>query len=271
MLPPMLRRLDRYVLRVPSLPAATRFYRDVMGLHVIHETTHFVTLKLPEDSTELVLHNDPDQPAEAAFWLVDDVDDLYRRRAELNITFLSPPQQASRGMRATVKDPFGTILHLLDRTTSNASKTEDAQVSGGLFAGVVPRVAPKRELLVKLYTDVARTADDLPYTPHFESIFEPYAGQHPLPKPTRAETWRHLLNLRKSGKLPRLGEARSHPPELTEEEIERLKRLIGTDLGKRDRLPYTERFDQIVDEFNKPLQRKLSPHLIWRLVATLAK
>ena len=37
------------------------------------------------------------------------------------------------------------------------------------------------------------------------------------------------------------------------------------------RLPYTERFDQIVDEFNKSLPRRLSPHLVWRLVATLAK
>ena len=267
----MLRRLDRYVLRVTSLPAATRYYRDVMGLHVIHETANVVTLKLPADSTELILHNDPDQPAEAAFWLVDDVDDLYQRKAELRLTFLSPPQQASRGKRATVKDPFGTILHLLDRTAGQASRTEDARVTGGLIAGVVPRVEPKRELLIRLYTQVGRTADDLPYTPHFESIFEPYAGGQPEPKPTGAETWRHLLNLRKGGKLPRLGEARSHPPELSSEEIERLKKLIGTDLGKRDRLPYTERFDQIVDDFNLPLQRKLSPHLIWRLVATLAK
>jgi hypothetical protein len=43
-------------------------------------------------------------------------------------------------------------------------------------------------------------------------------------------------------------------------------------MGKRDRLPYTQKFDRIVDEFNKGrVGRRLSPHLVWRLVATLAK
>ena len=35
--------------------------------------------------------------------------------------------------------------------------------------------------------------------------------------------------------------------------------------------PYTKRFDELVDEFNKSQDRPLSPHLVWRLVATLAK
>ena len=47
--------------------------------------------------------------------------------------------------------------------------------------------------------------------------------------------------------------------------------MLGSDIGRRDRLPYTKRFDGIVDEFNKTLPRKISPHLVWRLVATLAK
>ena len=47
----------------------------------------------------------------------------------------------------------------------------------------------------------------------------------------------------------------------------------GKDMGKRDRLPYTEKFDTIVDQFNKyrGARNNLSPHLVWRLVATLAK
>ena len=46
---------------------------------------------------------------------------------------------------------------------------------------------------------------------------------------------------------------------------------LGADIGKRDRLPYSKRFDQIVDEFNRTQPRAISPHLVWRLVATLAK
>ena len=174
-------------------------------------------------------------------------------------------------MRASVKDPFGTILHLLDRSGAAGGKSEDAKPVGALFAGVEARVEPKRQLLARLYSELGRTADDLPYTSHFESIHEPYAATHPDPKPSRAETWRHLLNLRKGGKLPRLGDARSHPPELPPEEMRRLREMIGPDIGKRDRLPYTERFDQLVDEFNRTLTKKLSPHHVWRVVATMAK
>jgi hypothetical protein len=80
-----------------------------------------------------------------------------------------------------------------------------------------------------------------------------------------------LLNLRKGGKLPRLGEATSQPPQVSMEDQESLRKLLGKDIGKRDRLPYTDRFNEIVDEFNKTQARPLSPHLVWRLVAKLAK
>jgi len=80
------------------------------------------------------------------------------------------------------------------------------------------------------------------------------------------------LNLRKGAKLPKLGEARSKAPDIDASEKQKLRELIGQDMGKRDRLPYTEKFDRIVDEFNKGrTARTLSPHLVWRLVATLAK
>ena len=59
--------------------------------------------------------------------------------------------------------------------------------------------------------------------------------------------------------------------EVTPEDRLRLRELLGEDIGKRDRLPYTERFDQVADRFNKSLARPLAPHLIWRLIATLAK
>jgi hypothetical protein len=58
---------------------------------------------------------------------------------------------------------------------------------------------------------------------------------------------------------------------VSDESLVKLREMLGKDIGKRDRLPYTRRFDQIVDEFNKTQGRPLSPHLVWRLVATLAK
>ena len=269
----MLNRIDRILLRVPSLESAVAYYRDVLGLKLSRHDKGIASFTLADCDTELVLHADPDLPADATYFLVDDVRDLYRRRAELKLTFTSPPAPASRGYRAMVKDPFGSVLLLIDRSAAagGAGAIEDARAPGALFAGVEQRVPVKRDVLIQAYEAVARTADDLPYTPQFESIWRSYAAAMGDPKPTRQETWRHLLNLRKAGKLPKLGEAKSIPPQLDRADEDRLRALLGEDIGKRDRLPYTERFDTLVNEFNQSLPRRLSPHLVWRIVARLAK
>ena len=269
----MLKRIDRILLRVPQLDAAVKYYRDVLGLSVVRQSSNIASFKLAEQDTELVLHDDPDLPADAVYYLVDDVRDLYRRRNELRLKFAGPPVQVSKGFRATAKDPFGNVLLLLDRQTeSSASHTviEDAKPAGALFAGIEPKVAVKADALIDVYRNLGRTADDLPYTPHFEALFSSYASRLDE-KPTRHEVWRHLLNLRKAGKLPKLGEARSRPPKVDPEAESRLRELLGSDIGKRDRLPYTPRFDDLVNEFNKTQARRLSPHLVWRIVARLAK
>jgi catechol 2,3-dioxygenase-like lactoylglutathione lyase family enzyme len=270
----MLRKIDRMLLRVPNLDAAVRYYRDVIGLKVLRQDARVANLKLADTDAELVLHADPDLPDQAIYYLVDDVRDLYKRRADLRLTFVNAPAQVSRGYSATVKDPFGNVLLLLDRVAghSTAAVVEDGKSAGGsLFAGIEQRTPAKRDLLAKLYEKVGRTADDLPYTPHFESLYGGYVKDHAEPKPTRAEVWRHLLNMRKGGKLPKLGEARSPAPEVTPEARQQLREMLGEDIGRRDRLPYSARFDQVVDKFGKTQTKPLSPHLVWRLVATLAK
>jgi catechol 2,3-dioxygenase-like lactoylglutathione lyase family enzyme len=268
----MLQRVDRILLRVPQLESAVNYYRDVLGMKVLKQDTRLANLKLEDCDTEFVLHTDADLPAEAIYYLVANVRDLYKRRAALKLTFVSPPSAVSRGYRATVKDPFGNVLLLLDRTANpgGGAEIEDAKSPGTLFAGMEQRTTVKREELIRIYEKIGRTADDLPYTPHFETLYSSYAAAQE-PAPTRQEVWRHLLNLRKGGKLPKLGEARSQPPEVTPEARQQLRDMLGKDIGKRDRLPYTKRFDELVDEFNRAYMRPLSPHLVWRLVATLAK
>src|SRR5688572_30655909 len=106
----MLKNVDRIVLRVPQLKAAVAYYRDVMGMKVLREGAHVTTLRLSDDhSPQLVLHDDLDLPAEAAYFLVEDVRDLYERRDELRLTFVHAPARSARGWRAAVKDPFGTV------------------------------------------------------------------------------------------------------------------------------------------------------------------
>ncbi|MGE5611515.1 MAG: VOC family protein [Bacillota bacterium] len=269
----MLRRVDRVILRVSHLGAAVKYYRDVLGLQLVKEETRLACLRFTGSETELVLHTLDDLPAEAVYYLVDDVRDLFRRREELKLQFVQAPAAVARGYRAAIKDPFGNVMLLVDRTSeqSGAGVIEDGKQPGMLFAGVEERVPVKNDLLTKLYEQIGRTADDLPYTPEFERLYAMYSAQHRESKPTRQEVWRHLLNLRKAAKLPRLGEARSRPPAIDADARERLRQMVGDDLGRRDRLPYTPRFDALVDEFNKTQARPLSPHLVWRLVATLAK
>lgn len=267
----MLQDIDRVILRVPQLKSAVGYYRDVLGLAVLREEAHIANLRMGDSAAELVLHDDPDLPTEAVYFRVDDVRELYRRREDLKLTFIHPPTRSARGWRAAVKDPFGAVLQILDRTAAAADDAEDVRTGETLFAGVEQKFTPRSEILVRLYEKVQRTADDLPYTPHFESIFVPYADAFGEKKPDRAEVWRHLLNIRKAGKLPKLGEARSAAPVVESEVRSRLRELLGDEIGKRDRLPYTERFERLVDEFNATLPRPLSPHLVWRLVATLAK
>jgi catechol 2,3-dioxygenase-like lactoylglutathione lyase family enzyme len=269
----MLRRIDRLLIRVPQVPAAVRYYRDVLGMTLQRQEGAVAAMGFAEGEAELILHADPDLPDQAVYLLVDDVREMWRRRGELKLSFTAPPTPVARGFKATVRDPFGTILLLLDRSAAEGAgeAVEDARPPGALFPGIEVRTEAKRELLIRLYEQIGRTADDLPYTPHFEALYRDYTAGLPEPKPSRQEVWRHLLNLRKSAKLPKLGEARSQPPVVSEEERQRLRELLGAAIGRRDRLPYTVRFDQLVDEFNRSRPRPLSPHLVWRLVATLAK
>lgn len=268
----MLRRIDRILLRTEALPSAVAYYRDVLGLKLLRQDRQAAVFLLGDGATELVLRADPDQISEEVYYLVDDVRDLYARRGELKLKLVQPPRQVARGFKAAVKDPFGNVLQLLDRTTEGGDEgmLEDAAAPAALFAGVEERVPAKRDLLIQLYVETARTADDLPYTPQFEKLYSAYIARQ-NPKPTHQEVWRHLLNLRKAGKLPRLGEARSESPQIAPEAEQTLRELLGREIGKRDRLPYSPRFDKLVDDFNKTQARPLSPHLVWRLTAKLAK
>jgi catechol 2,3-dioxygenase-like lactoylglutathione lyase family enzyme len=270
----MITGIDRVLLRVPSLAAAVTYYRETLGLHLVRQEAHIAAFSL--GTSELVLHDSPDLPAQAVYYRVDDLAAMYAGRAALNLKFASPPRPTTRGHTATVKDPFGNVLLLLDRATSTGDASggavESAAPAGdSLFAGVQPKLSPKREVLIGIYEKLGRTADDLPYTHHFESLYDAYAAHFPSARPTREEVWRHLLNVRKAGKLPKLGDARSTPPEISAEQRQLLAELLGEEKGRRDRLPYTPRFDALVEAFNRKTRLNFTPHQMWRLVATLAK
>ncbi|MEM1071502.1 MAG: hypothetical protein AAGB48_09420 [Planctomycetota bacterium] len=144
-------------------------------------------------------------------------------------------------------------------------------MSGTLF-GPEPDRASADAALVRAYERAGRTLDDLPYTDAFESLIaemrtvEPHAEHRAV--------FHRLHNLRKAGKLPRLGRASSSPPKLDYEHEQLLIGLV-TDaagrMGQRDRLPFTEDFDRLAAAFNTTTGLQLSHHDLWRVIAKLAK
>jgi hypothetical protein len=129
------------------------------------------------------------------------------------------------------------------------------------------------ELLVSVYTRQGRTLDDLPYTPQFEAIFDAIAGPDAA-SVTRQTLFHRLHNLRKAGKLPRMGRAHGERPRLTAEHEALLADLVREQVGqlsRRDQLIYTDAFDTIVNTFNTRAGLSLTAHDAWRIIAKLAK
>lgn len=125
--------------------------------------------------------------------------------------------------------------------------------------------------LIAAYEAAGRTLDDLPYTAEFERIYEAAgAGQNR----TRREVFRRLHNLRKAGKLPRLGRAATAPIRLRPAEERVLVDLVvaevGT-LGQRDRLAYGDGFGRVAAAFASQTGRSLSEHDLWRVICKVAK
>lgn len=151
----------------------------------------------------------------------------------------------------------------------------DSSITGAqeaLFEGGAGWDSTADAELVEAYAKLGRTLDDLPYTSEFEHLLvEIRAGERGA-RP--GDVLRRLQNLRKAGKLPRLGKAQGKPVavEGTEQDllVELIERACGS-VGQRDGLPYTADFERLVEDFNAGTGRGLDPHSVWRLIARLAK
>lgn len=132
------------------------------------------------------------------------------------------------------------------------------------------------DLLISVYQKQGRTLDDLPYTNAFETLYTSMYGEaeDAAGQPTRAQVFHRLHNLRKAGKLPRMGRAVGERPRIDAEQEQVLIELVEQEVGaisKRDQLLYTPGFETVCTAFNAKAGLTLSHHAIWRLVAKLAK
>ncbi|MGB0766781.1 MAG: hypothetical protein ACPGYV_03625 [Phycisphaeraceae bacterium] len=133
------------------------------------------------------------------------------------------------------------------------------------------------DLLISVYQKQGRTLDDLPYTDAFEALYASmYGGGAGADEhvPDRAAVFHRLHNLRKAGRLPRMGRAHGERPRITFEQEQLLAEAVEDAVGalsKRDQLLYTPAFEQLCAAFNARASLELTRHDIWRLIAKLAK
>ena len=122
--------------------------------------------------------------------------------------------------------------------------------------------------LIIAYEEQARTLDDLPYTDEFEAIV------NAVDATDRAVLFHRLHNIRKGGKLPKVGRAWEAAPVITDDQSALLTEMVNQAVGRlslRDQLPYTRAFDELVQRFNQQAGMGFTPHQVWRVIAKLAK
>lgn len=111
----MLRKIDCIMIKVDDLETATKYYTDVFGLHPIWQDDTSIGLGFPETDAEIVLHCDPNIPSKIeVYYLVDNVPSAVQALAQKGCTILVAPFDIPIGQCAIIKDPFDTILCILD-------------------------------------------------------------------------------------------------------------------------------------------------------------
>jgi argininosuccinate lyase len=153
-----------------------------------------------------------------------------------------------------------------------ATEPAAAALFGGDDELLGATVSQFNQRLIDAYVEVGRTLDDLPYTQEFLRLCT-MAGAAEAGMGEQI-VFRRLQNIRKAGKLPPIGRAPSRPPRLSESEEEWLAGAIVESvgsLGQRDQLPFTPKFELLLNRFNEATGRSMDPHDLWRVIAKLAK
>jgi hypothetical protein len=124
----------------------------------------------------------------------------------------------------------------------------------------------EEERLVAAYEKVRRPLDSLPYTEDFEKLVRELGITERDEE--KAEVFRRLLNLRKTGWLPRTSfavDAGVEPIPLSAEDQELLSayQRIGRPL---DSLPYTPDLDKLIDELGKSKTQAIKHAIFQRLL-----
>jgi catechol 2,3-dioxygenase-like lactoylglutathione lyase family enzyme len=125
---PLVRKVDAIRIHVPDLEAGLGFYRDRLGHQVIWRTDRAVGLRLPDTDAELVLQTE--REGLELNLLVDSADHAAERIVEAGGAIVSPAFDIQIGRCVVVRDPWGTVLVLLDASKGLLITDADGNVLG---------------------------------------------------------------------------------------------------------------------------------------------
>jgi predicted enzyme related to lactoylglutathione lyase len=105
--------LRRLIVSVSSLDPALAFYQQVLGLRLVDTTAELAWLATT-DGSEVMLHQRPARPSDAAVaigFAVDDPAETVRRWQDRGGTVIDPPEVQPWGeFMAVVRDPDGHVV-----------------------------------------------------------------------------------------------------------------------------------------------------------------
>jgi catechol 2,3-dioxygenase-like lactoylglutathione lyase family enzyme len=125
---PLVRKVDAIQIHVPDLDAGLVFYRDRLGHQLIWRTERAVGLRLPDSDAELVLQTE--REGLELNLLVASADQAAQRIVEGGGAIVVPPFDIQIGRCVVVRDPWGTVLVLLDSSRGLLLTDTDGNVIG---------------------------------------------------------------------------------------------------------------------------------------------
>src|SRR5262249_24206155 len=111
----LLRKIDCVMVKVENLDAARQFYERVLGLTHLWSNARSIALGMRDCDAEIVLHDDPQIPRECSVhYLVGDVRAAVAKLSSAGCSVMVAPFEVPSGMAAGLRDPFETLLNLID-------------------------------------------------------------------------------------------------------------------------------------------------------------
>lgn len=140
---PLFRKVDCIRLGVKNPDSGLEFYCDVLGLELIWKTQSAVGLRMPNDTTEIVLHIKPKAPE--IDLKVHSADEAVHQFEEAGGEVVVPPFNIQIGRCVVVRDPWENELVLIGSSKGLLKTDSEGNVIGNTNSTFNPTLREGKE------------------------------------------------------------------------------------------------------------------------------